>query len=110
MLSLSTSIHLLLKGRITGMSGIFNGLITLDKSSRNWKFSCFFGMASTSGYLYYKLRDNKYGKDQVQFFDEPCKMVSNLSYLGFAVAGLFVGFGTKLANGCTSGHVIIKII
>ena len=26
------------------------------------------------------------------------------SYLGFALAGLLVGFGTKLGNGCTSGH------
>ena len=26
------------------------------------------------------------------------------SFLGFAIAGLFVGFGTKLGNGCTSGH------
>lgn len=26
------------------------------------------------------------------------------SYVGYAVAGLLVGFGTKLGNGCTSGH------
>ena len=26
------------------------------------------------------------------------------SFLGFGIAGLFVGFGSKLANGCTSGH------
>ena len=26
------------------------------------------------------------------------------SYLGYALAGLLVGFGTKLGNGCTSGH------
>jgi uncharacterized membrane protein YedE/YeeE len=26
------------------------------------------------------------------------------SFLGFALAGLLVGFGTKLSNGCTSGH------
>jgi uncharacterized membrane protein YedE/YeeE len=24
--------------------------------------------------------------------------------LGFALAGILVGFGTKLSNGCTSGH------
>ena len=24
--------------------------------------------------------------------------------MGFALAGLLVGFGTKLGNGCTSGH------
>ena len=26
------------------------------------------------------------------------------SYFGFALGGLLVGFGTKLGNGCTSGH------
>lgn len=26
------------------------------------------------------------------------------SFLGFALAGLLTGFGTKLGNGCTSGH------
>lgn len=26
------------------------------------------------------------------------------SYLGYALAGLLVGFGTKMGNGCTSGH------
>jgi hypothetical protein len=26
------------------------------------------------------------------------------SYVGYAVAGLLVGFGTKMGNGCTSGH------
>lgn len=26
------------------------------------------------------------------------------SQLGFALAGILVGFGTKLSNGCTSGH------
>lgn len=26
------------------------------------------------------------------------------TYPGFFVSGLLVGFGTKLSNGCTSGH------
>lgn len=26
------------------------------------------------------------------------------SYIGYALAGFLVGFGTKLGNGCTSGH------
>jgi uncharacterized membrane protein YedE/YeeE len=31
------------------------------------------------------------------------------SQLGFALAGVFVGFGTKLSNGCTSGHGLCGI-
>jgi uncharacterized membrane protein YedE/YeeE len=28
----------------------------------------------------------------------------SLSWVGAVVAGLLVGFGTRLGNGCTSGH------
>lgn len=31
-------------------------------------------------------------------------MIQDLSLVGFALGGFFVGFGTKLGNGCTSGH------
>ena len=31
-------------------------------------------------------------------------ITSSTSFVGYGVAGLLVGFGTKLANGCTSGH------
>ena len=35
----------------------------------------------------------------------PAKEITiGTSYLGYALAGLLVGFGTKLGNGCTSGH------
>lgn len=32
------------------------------------------------------------------------KITTQTSYIGYALAGLLVGFGTKLSNGCTSGH------
>jgi hypothetical protein len=31
-------------------------------------------------------------------------MVEGLSLVGFAIGGFFVGIGTKMGNGCTSGH------
>ena len=37
------------------------------------------------------------------------KITSQTSYIGFALAGLLVGFGTKLSNGCTSGHGLCGI-
>ena len=30
--------------------------------------------------------------------------IAGLDFVGFCLAGLLVGFGTKLGNGCTSGH------
>lgn len=44
LLSISTSIHLYLKGRITGMSGIFYSIVTFDASSFYWKLCLFSGM------------------------------------------------------------------
>lgn len=44
LISLSSSLNLLIMGRITGMSGTLNGIITLDKKSFHWKSSLFFGI------------------------------------------------------------------
>lgn len=37
-------------------------------------------------------------------FDKKDIMISHLDLIGFAIAGFCVGFGTKMGNGCTSGH------
>jgi uncharacterized membrane protein YedE/YeeE len=37
------------------------------------------------------------------------QITSYTSYVGYALAGLLVGFGTKLGNGCTSGHGLCGI-
>lgn len=36
-------------------------------------------------------------------------MAAWTTFPGFALAGLLVGFGTKLGNGCTSGHGLCGI-
>lgn len=37
------------------------------------------------------------------------QITAGTSYIGYALAGLLVGFGTKLGNGCTSGHGLCGI-
>lgn len=37
------------------------------------------------------------------------QITASTSYIGYAVSGLLVGFGTKLSNGCTSGHGLCGI-
>lgn len=37
-------------------------------------------------------------------FDLPEVMIGDPGLTGFICAGFLVGFGTKLGNGCTSGH------
>lgn len=50
-ISVATSVHLLTNGRVTGMSGIFNGVITF--TDFHWKSSFVAGliMASSLGFL-----------------------------------------------------------
>lgn len=42
-------------------------------------------------------------------FGPEAKITVETSYIGYALAGLLVGFGTKLSNGCTSGHGLCGI-
>jgi hypothetical protein len=37
-------------------------------------------------------------------YPSPLELVQDFSLIGFGLGGLVVGFGTKLGNGCTSGH------
>lgn len=98
LICLSSSLHLLTKGRITGMSGIMNGIITLDNSTLYWKISILLGMVFTSALTLLYFNENN------RFFDDLETFRSGISVAGFAFAGFFTGFGTKLGNGCTSGH------
>jgi len=101
-LSLACIINLLLKGRITGISGIFFGTITNMNFKQPheflWRFSFVIGMTFTSSLLRFSL------PLETKLFDSPDKFLNELSLIGYFVSGLLVGFGTKLANGCTSGH------
>lgn len=80
------------------MSGILNGIVTCDSSSFYWKLSLLLGMISTSSVFLLYLNDGD------RYFYSLDNFRSGLSTLGFAISGIFVGIGTKLGNGCTSGH------
>jgi uncharacterized membrane protein YedE/YeeE len=100
LISLATSTNLLIKGRLSGLSGILFSIISLDRETFNWKFPfmmsfIFFGSLAR----FFMSFDG-----QNQFFVAPQELVFGLSKIGFLVGGLCVGLGTKLANGCTSGH------
>ncbi len=91
MIGSAAAMYLLVNGRIMGASGIIGGLV--DRS----------GLASASERLSFiaglvvipALIAMAFGLDQAQLTD-------NLAVI--VVAGLLVGVGTRMANGCTSGH------
>jgi hypothetical protein len=91
LIGLATTLMLLLNGRIAGISGIVGGLLTRKGSEVGWRamfvagllLGAFVYMLATSGAL-------------------PVRIEASLPIV--VVAGLLVGFGTRLGSGCTSGH------
>lgn len=93
------------------MSNMFNSLIRFSKSSGFfWKLSFFVGLITVPQYFYwYYGRDIKYNNYNYQFFDTDTFAIKHLSLFGWVLGGVLVGFGTRMSNGCTSGHLICGI-
>ena len=93
LLGISASGLLLLNGRIAGISGIVSGLLTPKQGEVSWRLLFVIGMMA-SGLL----------APVVGFTLPETLPVSSFFWVG--LAGLLVGVGTKIGNGCTSGHGI----
>lgn len=88
-------------GRVTGISGIASALLppaTGTNEDKKWRLAFMFGLIVVGGLAAWGL-----GVPE-KLALEPS--MQNRSFLLLAVAGAFVGFGTVLGSGCTSGHGI----
>ncbi len=87
----SASALLLLEGRVAGISGIVGGLFTPKAGDIGWRLAFLGGLvlAGIGGAL---LAPSMVAVEVVR---APWMLI---------VAGLLVGVGTRLGNGCTSGH------
>jgi uncharacterized membrane protein YedE/YeeE len=106
LMSLASTLHLYLNGKITGVSGAIFRCISLSNFSYNFAFIT--GMIFTSSFiknLFDPMTTPKSSGSPI-IMENPSKFISDLSILGFIIAGFLVGFGAKMANGCTSGHGI----
>ncbi|MFO6421933.1 YeeE/YedE family protein [Motilimonas sp. KMU-193] len=92
LLGLSAVILLLFRGRIAGISGILSGLFTPHRGDTSWRVLFLVGMMLGALVLI------------PLGFSIPDMPSSSL--LLYIAAGFLVGIGTKLGNGCTSGHGI----
>ena len=103
-MALASSLHLYLNGKITGISGSLFRTITLTDFSYN--FSFIIGMLFTSSFIkcFFDPMIQPETVDSPVFMETPSKFVGDLSIIGFIIAGFLVGFGAKMANGCTSGR------
>lgn len=82
-------------GRIAGISGILGGLLRPASGETPWRLA-FLGGLLGMGALLFALQPGLFGTAPT-LGSGPVLTVA---------AGLLVGFGTRLGNGCTSGHGI----
>ncbi len=96
LIGLAATLLLLLNGRISGISGIVGGLLIPKSSDAGWRAAFVAGLLL--GASIYMLAAGG---------AIPVTMQASLPVL--VVAGLLVGFGTRLGSGCTSGHGVCGI-
>ena len=96
LIGLSTSLLLLFNGRIAGISGIVGGLLQRHKAGDfAWRATFVLGLI---------LAPTLY-----RAFAELPESRIDSGWATLVVAGLLVGFGSRLGSGCTSGHGVCGI-
>jgi uncharacterized membrane protein YedE/YeeE len=91
LIALSLSISLIATGRIAGLSGVLAGLVHPVRDDWAWRAWFVLGMIAI-GAVFQLVAPTTF---------DP---TTGVSLPTVALAGAFVGVGTRLANGCTSGH------
>lgn len=92
-IGLAASLLLLLNGRIFGVTGVLSGAIWGHGSDKQWRVAAIVGLIAGSWVT---------SLVAPSFFEYNFE----IPLWPMAIAGLLVGFGTRLGSGCTSGHGI----
>jgi hypothetical protein len=92
MIGLATVLLMALTGRTAGISGIFASALDPQRAGRTWR------IAFITGLIAAPLAIAATGR-AVAAPDMP-------GWAAVVAGGVLVGFGTRLAGGCTSGHGI----
>ena len=97
LIGLGAATYLLGNGRIMGANGIIGGLI--DGSGRSTAVERLVFLAGLVG------------MPAILMLMSGAEITTNLTsnWVVVAIAGLLVGVGTRIANGCTSGHGVCGI-
>jgi len=106
LIGLSASTLLLFNGDILGASGLCSSFLspikTLTDRRQQWKLSFIAAFALTTRAYVAFVDPDALTDDRLGF----ARGIPIVSELGFIVGGLLTGFGTRLGNGCTTGHGI----
>ena len=94
-IGLAAALLLVANGRIAGVSGIAGKLVIGARGDRAWRAAFLLGLIA-AGVAAAALAPERFGPSP-----------RALPVVG--LAGLLVGLGTRLGNGCTSGHGVCGI-
>ena len=93
LLGLASALFILVNGRILGISGILGGLLLPKGADAGWRVAFLLGMLAAPVTL---------------AWIAPADLITaptiDAGYEAVVIAGLLVGYGTRLGSGCTSGH------
>ena len=95
LIGLAATLLMLLTGRIAGIAGIFGDLVDLARGDRVWRLAFVVGLIAAPLAL--------------TAVGHALRTPAMPGWPIVVIAGLLVGFGTRLGNGCTSGHGICGI-
>jgi len=98
LIGLGSLLAMVVTGKIPGISGVFGRLFRPKKNDVSWRIHFLCGLIAGAAVL---IRSND--------FAEIFRVPGGRTLTVYAVAGLLVGFGTRLGGGCTSGHGVCGI-
>jgi len=96
LIGLAAALLLIANGRVAGISGILGQFLWPEEGGqRSWRFAFLVGLPLGAG--------------SVALIDGPLVTQIEATPPTLVLAGILVGFGTRLGNGCTSGHGVCGI-
>lgn len=98
LIGLGSLIALIATGKIPGISGIFGRLLRPAKNDTAWRLVFLLGLILGALNLFRMVE-----------FASTYRIPEGRTLIVYAIAGLLVGFGTRLGRGCTSGHGVCGI-
>lgn len=96
MIGLAAVVLMATHGKVMGISGIFGGAMSAQGNERKWRLLFIAGVVLGPILVFL-------------FGGKTPSLVLTENLLLLVVAGFLVGFGTKIGNGCTTGHGVCGI-
>ena len=96
LIGVASLIATVLSGKVPGISGVFGRLLVPSTRDKTWRLVFLIGLIGGAA-LSFSLWDS------AALF-RPMRPLAVM-----AIAGLLVGFGTRLSGGCTSGHGVCGV-